>query len=138
MKISARVQSGRGTHRVFLRSNDHVHAINIPPQATGFGSSVNGGELLFLALATCYCNDVFRAAGRLNITVHSVEVEVAGEFAAEGEPNRGVTYRAKIAAKAPEAQLRDLLYEVDRIAEVHATLRAATPVTLEHVEVLAG
>jgi hypothetical protein len=34
------------------------HSLAIPPNAIGFGSRANGGE--FLALATCYCSDVYR------------------------------------------------------------------------------
>lgn len=138
MKMSARVQSGSGSHRVFLRTGEHLHAINIPPKAAGLGSSVNGGELLFLALATCYCNDVFREAGRRGIAVQSVEVEVEGEAGAEGETLRSISYRARVNGRAPEEDLHRLMHDVDRLAEVHNTLRTATPVTLSHVEVLAG
>jgi uncharacterized OsmC-like protein len=35
---------------------------------------------LFLALATCYCNDIYREAAKRNIKVDSVEVEVEGTF----------------------------------------------------------
>ncbi len=52
MKVSSRVQNGAGQHLVTLRTNDNVHSLAIPPKPTGFGSSANGGELLFLALAT--------------------------------------------------------------------------------------
>ncbi len=47
----------------------------------GYGSSASGGELLFLALATCYCNDIYREAAKKNIKVESVEVDVEGDFA---------------------------------------------------------
>lgn len=138
MRISARVQNAAGTHQAFLQTNDQVHAVNIPPKATGFGSSVSGGELLFLALATCYCNDVYREAAKRGIPVQGVEVEVAGDFGAEGEPATNVTYRAKVTARAPEAELRDLLQHTDRVAEVHNTLRVATPVTLSRAEISQG
>ncbi len=138
MKISARVQSGAGSHRVFLRTGEYAHAINIPPKSAGLGSSVNGGELLFLALATCYCNDVFREAAKRGIAIQSVEVEVEGESGAEGEPLRFVSYRARVNSKAPEEDLRRLMYDADRVAEIHNTLRAATPVTLSQVEILGG
>src|SRR5574342_87340 len=99
MKVSSRVQNGEGQHLVTLRTNDNVHSLAIPPKPTGFGSSANGGELLFLALATCYCNDIYREAAKRGLKVEHVEVEVEGEFGAEGEPARNVTYRAKVAAQ---------------------------------------
>ena len=136
MKISAKVQNSEDQHHVTLRTNDNVHSLSIPPRPTGFGSSANGGELLFLALATCYCNDIYREAGKRGLKVEHVEVEVAGEFGAEGEPARNVSYRAKVTAQASEAQIRELMSHTDRVAEIQNTLRVETPVTLSSIEVV--
>jgi organic hydroperoxide reductase OsmC/OhrA len=62
MKISARLENSEAQHYVRVTTNDSSHSITIPPKPSGFGSSANGGELLFLALATCYCNDIYREA----------------------------------------------------------------------------
>ena len=137
MKISARVQNSAGIHQVTLRTNDNVHAIDIPPRPAGFGSSANGGELLFLALATCYCNDIYREAAKRDLEIESVEVEVEGGFGAEGEPARNVAYRAKVAAKASETEIRELMEHTDRVAEIQNTLRVGASVALQHVEVVA-
>ncbi len=134
MKISARVQNGEGQHVVTLSTNEKAQSLSIPPKSTGFGSSVNGDEVLFLALATCYCNDIYREAAKRGLRVERVEVEVQGDFGAEGEPARNVTYRAKVAAHASEAEIGDLMRYVDQVAEIQNTLRAATPVTLTGVE----
>lgn len=120
-----------------LKTDDKTHSLDIPPKATGFGSSANGGELLFLALATCYCNDIYREAARRGIKVERVEVEVEGDFGAEGEPARNVTYRARVEAQGSEAEVRALMNDTDRVAEIQNTLRVKTPVTLSHVEVVA-
>jgi organic hydroperoxide reductase OsmC/OhrA len=45
------------------------------------GSSINGGELLFAALATCFCNDLYREAAQRGINVQDVDVEVTETFA---------------------------------------------------------
>ncbi len=71
MKIISRVENSQGRHEVTLRTNDAVHSLSIPPRSTGFGSSANGGELLFLALATCYCNDIYREAAKLGMKVEA-------------------------------------------------------------------
>ena len=136
MKIAAQVENSKDKNRVTLSTNDNSHAIVIPPRTTGFGSSANGGELLFLALATCYCNDIYREAAKRNIEVEKVEVEVSGNFGAEGEPARNVTYRAKVHAKGREQEIRALMEATDEVAEIHNTLRASTPVTLSHMEVV--
>jgi organic hydroperoxide reductase OsmC/OhrA len=130
MNVSARVTNSDGHHTVRLRTNDLESSITIPPKQTGLGSSANGGELLFLALATCYCNDIYREAAKRGLEVESVEVEVAGEFGAEGEPARNVTYAAKVAARANESQIRDLMAHTDRVAEIQNTLRKGTEVIL--------
>lgn len=134
MRISARIENRHGSHEVRLQTNDKAHSLSIAPKESGFGSSTNGGELLALALATCYCNDVYREAARRGIQVERVEVEVEAEFGAEGEPARGVTYRAKVAARAPREEIELLMRETDRVAEIQNTLRAATEVTLSEVE----
>ena len=134
MKIQASVQNSEGANRVTLRTNEHTHSITIAPRPSGFGSSVNGGELLFLDLATCYCNDVYREAERRGISVQRVEVDVEGDFEAEGWPARNVTYRARVTARAAEEQIRDLMRHTDRVAEIQNTLRVETPVTLIDLE----
>lgn len=81
MNISARIENRRDTQSVTLSTDGREHPLSIPPKPEGFGSSANGGELLFLALATCYCNDLYREARRRNIELHSVRVEVTGSSA---------------------------------------------------------
>ncbi|HZQ07541.1 MAG TPA: OsmC family protein [Anaerolineae bacterium] len=134
MKITARVQNRQGQHQVSVSTNENIHTLTIPPKSTGVGSSINGGELLFLALATCYCNDIYREAAKRNIRVESVEVEVDGDFGSEGEPATNVRYHAKIAAHASKQDIRILASETDRVAEIQNTLRLATPVTLDEIE----
>jgi organic hydroperoxide reductase OsmC/OhrA len=136
MKISARLQNTEGQHQVLLRTNEHIHAITIPPRPTGFGSSANGGELLFLALATCYCNDIYREAAKRGIKVERIEVEVEGDFGAEGSPATNVTYQAKVAAQASAEEIQALMKHTDQVAEIQNTLRVETPVTLSGIEVV--
>lgn len=136
MNIRAHVENSEGQHYVRLTTNDNSHSIEIPPKSTGFGSSANGGELLFLALATCYCNDVYREAKKRNIVVEKVEVEVSGEFGAEGEPVENVTYRVKVHAKGSEIEVRELLDYTDTVAEIQNTLRAGAAVKLTDIEIV--
>lgn len=134
MKVSAQVENSRGHHQVTLRTNDQIHSIVIPPKPSRFGSSANGGELLFLALATCYCNDIYREAAKRGISVEWVEVQVEGDFGAEGEPAMNVTYHAKVAAHASEEDIRELMESTDRLAEIQNTLRLNTRVVLSRIE----
>ena len=133
--ISATVTNSQGQHAVALSTNDRTHALTIAPGASGFGSSANGGELLFLALATCYCNDIYREAARQNIVVHSVEVTVDGDFdAAPGSAAQNVRYSARVEAEASEADIEALMRHTDMVAEIHNTLRQGAAVTLASVQ----
>ena len=134
MKITAKVENSKDNHQVTLQTNDHVHSITIPPKPTGYGSSANGGELLFLALATCYCNDIYREAAKRNIKVERVEVNVEGDFGAEGEPARNVSYQTKVFAQASEEEIREMMEFTDTVAEIQNTLRVGPSVVLTEIE----
>ncbi|MCL6265337.1 OsmC family protein [Flagellimonas myxillae] len=130
MKIAAKVVNSLNTHQVQLETNGNINEINIPGRSSGFGSSANGGELLFLSLATCFCNDIYREAAKMNITVTKVEVEASGEFAAEGEPGYNINYKVKLEGDAPQSKLDELIAHTDKVAEIHNTLRQGVSVTL--------
>jgi uncharacterized OsmC-like protein len=134
MKISARVENSKNDHQVTLQTNDNFHSIVIPPKATGYGSSANGGELLFLALASCYCNDIYREAAKRNIKVEKVEVNVEGDFGTEGESAKNVVYHAKVFAQSSEDEIREMMKFTDTVAEIQNTLRNGTTVVLREVE----
>jgi organic hydroperoxide reductase OsmC/OhrA len=131
MKIRARIHNEQGQNRINLSTNENVHSIDVPPRPTGLGSSANGGELLFLALATCYCNDIYREAAARGIDVLGVEVEVEGDFSGIGEPASNLTYRAKVRARGASQEAVKLLMEyTDKVAEVQNTIRRGVDIRL--------
>ena len=81
-----------------------------------------------LALATCYCNDLYREAQRLGIALQQVEVEATATFAGVGVAASDVRYRARVESSASPAEVAQLLRETDAVAEVHNTLRQGVPV----------
>lgn len=129
MKFSAKVQNDSGYHQVILKAGEKEQTLSIAPKPTG-GSSVTGGELLFLAIATCFCNDIYREAAKRDIKVKSVEVEVSGDFAADGKPASNIVYHAKVDADASDEKIQELITYTDSVAEVQNTLRVGIPVTL--------
>lgn len=132
----ATVTNYRGVNEVNLQMNDQRQTIEIPPKAEGYGLSASGAELLFLALATCYCNDIYREAAKRGIQVERVEVEVDGDFEREGGAATNVTYHTRVKADASKDDVLDLMRHTDTVAEIQNTLRAATPVELNACEVL--
>jgi len=132
--ISAIVESRFKKHRVILTTAGNSHDLEVAPRDSGFGSRANGGELLCLALATCYCNDIYREASRRGLDVTGVEVRADAEFGAEGQPASRLSYSVSVRARATESAIRDLIMHTDKVAEVHNTLRLGIPVVLESFE----
>ncbi len=130
MIISATVRNTPSTHGVEVSTSGNTQALAVAAKSGGRGSAVNGGEFLMLALATCYCNDLFREAARLGIAIESVEVEASADFPGIGLAATNIRYHARVHSPAPAAQIERLLRETDAVAEVHNTLRAGVPVTL--------
>ena len=130
MEIAAVVRNDPEGHRVSVRTGDSSQVVAISARAGGRGSAINGGELLMLALATCYCNDIYREAARLGIAIDDVEVEATAEFPGIGLAASDICYRARVSSPAEASVVEDLLRHTDAVAEVHNTLRAGAAVRL--------
>jgi organic hydroperoxide reductase OsmC/OhrA len=130
MQITARVSNTPSSHSVEVATDDRRQSIGIPAKRIGRGSSINGGELLFAALATCFCNDLYREAAKRGIYVHDVNVEVTGTFGDPGEPARDISYRVQVHADAPKATIDDLIRATDSLTEIQNTIRAGCAVGL--------
>jgi organic hydroperoxide reductase OsmC/OhrA len=131
MIISASIKNTSQKNEMTVTTDSNKREVNIPAKTTGQGSSVNGGELLLLALATCFCNDTYREAARRKIEIISVEVFVSGEFAKEGEAGSNIVYEVKVQSPHSEQEISELIHHVDRIAEIHNTVRKGVSVSLK-------
>jgi putative redox protein len=109
--------------------------VDRPVEGGGGGLGFNGGQLLYLAIAGCISNDLFREAQSSGIELSHVRVRVTGEFVGEPAVSNDIQYDVEIGGDAPEDCLRSLLAHVDAIAEIPNTLRQATHVRLSHIKV---
>jgi organic hydroperoxide reductase OsmC/OhrA len=130
MKISATVNHSATQHAAAVCTDGNTRSLSIPAKASGQGSGVNGGELLLLALATCYCNDLYREAARMGIALDAVEVEASATFPGVGLAATDIRYRARVTSSADPATIAELLHRTDAVAEVHNTVRSGASVTL--------
>lgn len=130
MTISASIKSEFNQHEIVVQTNDSAKEMTIAAKPSGFGSSINGGELLMLSLATCFCNDIYREAAKRNIAVSGVDVTFSSEFGADGEPGLNFTYTVNVKSDAPASEIDELIRHTDRIAEIHNTLRKGVRVAL--------
>ncbi len=128
--IAAAVRNTAAAHEVSVSTAGTTRSVAIPGKSPGRGSAINGGEFLMLALATCYCNDIYREADRLKIPVEAVEVEASAEFEGVGLAASDIRYRARVSSQASEAEVADLLRRTDAVAEVQNTIRSGVAVSL--------
>jgi organic hydroperoxide reductase OsmC/OhrA len=130
--IKAAIRNGANRNEVSVSTDGNAKSLQIPGKTEARGSLVNGGELLFLSLATCFCNDIYREAARRKMEIEFVTVEVSGNFGKEGEPASNIVYSVKIdAPKSTPQEITDLINQVDKVAEVHNTLRTGVNVELK-------
>jgi organic hydroperoxide reductase OsmC/OhrA len=130
VEISATVKNSGTGFVVSVRTGSASQSLVIPPKSFNQGSGVSGGAFLLLALATCYCNDLYREASRLGISLTAVEVEATANFPGVGLAATDIRYRAHVSSPAAPSAIAELLRHTDAVAEVHNTVRSGVPVTL--------
>lgn len=87
-----------------------------------------------LALATCYCNDLYREAAKLDVRLDRVSVKASAEFPGIGLAATNITYYAEVSSPASEDEIAKLLRQTDAVAEVQNTVRAGVQVKYENSE----
>ena len=104
--------------------------VDRPAEGGGGGLGFSGGQLLYLAVAGCISNDLFREARAAGIELESVRVKVGGNFVGEPMVSDEIVYEVALKGEAPEERLQALVDQVDEIAEIPNSLRQGTRVRL--------
>jgi uncharacterized OsmC-like protein len=99
-----------------------------PAHAGGGGLGFNGGQLLYLAIAACISNDLYREAAGFGVIVNHVAVDVDGDFPAPGDPSTPITVEVDLDGEGPEDALRSLLATVIEMAEIPRSIASTTPI----------
>ena len=76
-------------------AGSHTLVVDRPVDSGGDGLGFNGGELLYLAVAGCVSNDLFREAKARDIELTRVRVRVRGDFG--GAPTVSGTIEYEVA-----------------------------------------
>jgi putative redox protein len=104
--------------------------VDRPEEGGGGGLGFNGGQLLYLAVAGCISNDLFRDARAAGIELSRVRVRVEGDFVGDPAVSEEIYYEVDVSGDAPEERLRELIDRVDEVAEIPNSLREGTSVRL--------
>jgi putative redox protein len=108
--------------------------VDRPADGGGGGLGFNGGQLLYLAVAGCISNDLFREALAEGISLNHVRVTARGRFLGEPAVSEAISYEVEIDGDATPERLRRLVQRVDGIAEIPNSLRRGTPVRLSSIQ----
>ena len=130
MNITAHVVNRQTTHTVQLKSGEREHNLTMQPKPDGSGSMITAGELLMMALATCYCNDLYREARKRGLDISGVDVEVMGEYTGEGQPVESIRYRATAWSPSAKEKVFEVMTHTDTVTEIQNTLRRAAEIVL--------
>jgi putative redox protein len=127
-EVETRTLSGRPA--AVGSAGPHTLVVDRPADGGGDGIGFNGGQLLYLAVAGCVSNDLYREAPSFGITLDHVRVTVRGDFGGDPAVSGPVEYEVELSGDADHGRLRELVEQVDRIAEIPNSLRGGTVVKL--------
>jgi uncharacterized OsmC-like protein len=99
-----------------------------PTASGGGGLGFNGGQLLYMAIAACWSNDLYREAATMGIELDGVEITVDGDFPARGSGSTPIQVDVVVRSSASEERIGELIAEVERVAEIPRAIRDATPI----------
>lgn len=102
--------------------------VDRPVVAGGGGLGFNGGQLLYLSIAACWSNDLYREAATKGIELDGVEITVDGDFPSRGAGSTPITVDVVVRSEASEERVRELIAEVERVAEIPRSIREAAPI----------
>lgn len=104
--------------------------VDRPAAAGGGGLGFSGGQLLYLSIAACWSNDLYREAATVGIELDGVEITVDGDFPARGSGSTPITVDLVVRSSAPEDRIRELIAEVERVAEIPRAIREGPPISV--------
>jgi uncharacterized OsmC-like protein len=104
--------------------------VDRPVAAGGGGLGFNGGQLFYLSIAACLSNDLYREAATMGVELDGVEILVDGDFPERGAGSTPISVSVKVRSGAPETAVRELLAEVERVAEIPRAIREAPPIEI--------
>jgi len=104
--------------------------VDRPVAAGGGGLGFNGGQLLYLSIAACWSNDLYREAATMGIELDGVEITVDGDFPSRGSGSTPITVDVLVRSAATEEQVRELIAEVERVAEIPRAIQEGPPIEL--------
>lgn len=102
-------------------------AVDEPVSAGGTGSAPQPTDLLLASVASCFTLALVYSAGKRELTLQSVQVEVVGDY--NGPRFDAVHITAQVTGPSPQ-ELTELIAAAERVCYVTNTLRAPVQLTV--------
>jgi putative redox protein len=128
--VEVEIRNVSGEPAAIGSAGPYTVVMDRPVDGGGRGVGFNGGQLLYLAIAGCISNDLFREAHAAGIRLEDVRVVVRGDFSGEPAVSTPIEYDVELSGDGSAQLLRELVARVDEIAEIPNSLRRGTAVTL--------
>ena len=112
--------------------------VDRPAGAGGGGLGFSGGQLFYMSIAACWSNDLHREAATMGIALDRVEITVDGDFPARGSGSTPVTVDLVVRSSAPEDRIRELIAEVERVAEIPRAIREGPSIEVQATVIASG
>jgi putative redox protein len=110
--------------------------IGRPEGVGGDGLGYSGGQVLVLAVGTCFYNNLYYAADERGINIRSVELEVSSGWTEEPKVSSGIVINAKVEADASPADIEELIHQANHVSTVSNSVRQGTTVSMGSVQIV--
>lgn len=110
--------------------------IGRPEGVGGDGLGYSGGQVLVLAVGTCFYNNLYYAADERGIKIQSAELEITGGWTEEPMVSSGIVVNAKVEAEAAPAEIEELIHYASRVSTVSNSVRQGTTVTIGNIQTI--
>jgi putative redox protein len=118
MMFEVEVRNVAGEPAAIGNAGPYTVVMDRPVDGGGRGVGFNGGQLLYLAIAGCISNDLFREASAAGIDLQRVRVLARGDFSGDPAVSAPIEYEVELSGDASAEALRELAARVDEIAEI--------------------
>ena len=129
-KTKATIRTISGMQSAVGISGSQTITVGRPVENGGDGLGYNGGQVLVLAVGTCFYNDLYDAADERGIKIRSIELEIRSGWAGDPVISSGIEISAKVEAEATTAEIEEMVHHVSTISTISNTVRQGTAVLL--------
>ena len=130
----AKIRTISGMQSAVGWSGNQTITIGRSKDVGGDGIGYSGGQVLVLAVGTCFYNNLFYAADQRNIKIRNVELEVVSRWTEEPMVSSGIQINAKVEAEANSDEIQELILYASQASTVSNSVREGITVSMGDIQ----